>query len=208
MIVILIVLLSSCSSLSVLVKSSDPALKSITSLAFVETGFSERILPVLPLLDAGIYNSAVKNAAVNLFDVEEAATDKLNSIFPTVLKELSSGDITTVENPFGTEDFSLFDIPDTFTLQKIKDIAKETSTDAVVLCTIRVETTGVSAFGINGASFVRSNVYIYSKEGTLLAEGQFVSETVTAGPSSVSGYENLLNQCPGLVQQLLEAIYA
>ena len=67
-----------------------------------------------------------------------------------------------------------------------KDALKDTDAGYLLVPTARVVTTGVSAFGIKGASVLESELFIFDRNGELVSDGYYRTKPVTGKPKDVT----------------------
>ncbi len=197
LLVVVLTLMFSCTSYKSVVVSVDPQLKTIPSAVIVSANFNERDLPVLPLVDAGMYKSAVNKVAEELMQIEMDSEIEI-----TKLIAYGFGEKLGINIPVVKENATVYDYQELDT-EWAASIAAENNVDAVIVPMVRVVTTGVSAFGMKGGSYLTLTIYVISKDGSVIADGYYNSSTVTAKPKDTESYSSLISNHNSLTPELI-----
>lgn len=187
LVVICLLFAFSCTSVKVLVNTKNEALKTVSSIGIVTLNFNERSKPVLPLIDAGIYNAASDEIADVQRQEEKKVAVKITDFFADQFgSKLNATPVVINENASQFE-YTKLD------LAWAQQIAVNNNLDAVIVPMARVVTAGVGIFGINGTNFLSVTVFVVSADGDLLADGYFQSTSKKAGPKNIEAYSEVVN---------------
>lgn len=198
--IFVVLLLASCSTMNVAVINHEPV-SEVSSMAVLPVNFSERSLPTLPLIDAGIYNTAANSVVTQTQEIEDNAEQEITDSVVSLLSEKSGLDVQVIESGYPEFNF------DTESYAWAASLAEENGVDVVVVPNIKVNTRSVGSFGIKGGSTLDMTLDFVSADGTLLVEGLFVTSAVVAGPKDLANYLSLVNSYQIFVPQLIDKIY-
>ncbi len=194
-------LFASCATSKVSMSDSEYSITD-QDVAMMEMEFSERGLPSLPLIDAGLYKSAVSSVADSLNGVEDKKQVEMNEFYRNEIASRLKKEIATVPNNFSSLDEPVNAKPSEELKSCFKEALKETNAGYLLVPTARVVTTGVSAFGIKGASVLESKLFIFDRNGELVSDGYYRTKPVNGKPKDVAAYEDVINQYETLAPEL------
>jgi hypothetical protein len=204
--VLTVMLLAGCSTLDVSLKKANKAkMADVQKIAFVKITFSERELPLFPLVDAGIYNMAVASEAQKFAEINTAYAEEMTKFYSEELLSLTDKDIVLVR---GKEPYTGFESDDALlTMATIQKIASENTADLIVTVSAKVISTEVSAFGIRGASYLKNTMSLYSPKGELLGQAYFTTESDWSDPKNMKAYQALLDYYKVLGPEMTELLF-
>jgi hypothetical protein len=189
------VLMSCATSPYTVNQSVSPALLEQKTV-FLDTVLMQRNLPVLPLIDAGIYRVAVEAAKESLARVESSKLKFMNDEIAAEYEDLFHAELIRCAFPF-SEDEDPGNVPFYYYTQesrvpdKIAKLCAENDAELVVATVAQITTTGVSAFGIKGNSHLKLSLCIFDKTGALVAQGEVESPPRVSTPDD-TGMHGLL----------------
>ncbi len=194
-------LATSCSTLELKVITASDQLSSVNSYGLTTIHFNDRVRPIFPLIDAGIFNSNMESVAEKHKSIKNEYEPFLIDVIASEIVDLTGSnpiivDCDPSENKFGELD-----------LEWAASLAVENNVDAIIVPMIRVNTYSVSGFGIYGFSYLQMYFYIVGANGSVLGEGSFRSESLQFGGKDVSSYRTLIENADLLAPELLAMLF-
>ncbi|MBB6481014.1 hypothetical protein [Spirochaeta isovalerica] len=191
--------LSSCATLK-LEGSMLGSLDGISRIGVTSVSYGERTLPVIPLIDAGLHNAAVSSVKEELLAAESENAEVITSAIVNGVAARTDSDAVVVDS-----DPALFENEESSADHAVS-IIQEKELDALVVVTTRVETSGVSGFGINGANSVKLKIKIFGSDGSLISEGYYRTAAEMTKPKDVNAYRALLRSSNENIDSLLDLL--
>jgi hypothetical protein len=173
------------------------------TFAVVDAKFSERILPIIPLIDAGMYNNGVNEVLEDLIAAEKEAAAELTQGLIDGFAAKSGSEVKLIENVMiAAEEFG------EPSLTWAKNLAAENEVDYIIVPMARVNTTGVSGFGFTGYSHLKVTVDIIGADGTLYADGFIFTETTSHAGNDVAIYKVITKRYAPYLGELIDLLLA
>jgi hypothetical protein len=165
---------------------------------------SDRVLPILPLIDAGIYNHGVNEILPDLLKIDMQKSAEMAETVEAAYRQELGAETVRVANPF-SQTVIPFDfyakLPDA-AKAKVCDLCASEGADLALGYTFRVITSGVGMFGMNGTSFGAAQFFLYDQNCVLVAQGVLQTEARTAAPKDVASYMAIFDDAMALVPSL------
>jgi hypothetical protein len=162
----------------------------------------------LPLIDAGIYNTALATASKELIPMEK---DKLNVILGNISEYYSNtynGEVAKSDFPYPDTEIEInyFSKYTDTIKQQVIDICNENNAEFAFTMVSQIVTSNVNTLGINGNNYVKFELCIFDKNGNLIGTGTCNSQIMNLRATDVNGFINLYNTILGPTQQLIGAL--
>jgi len=133
-----------------------------------------RILQIFPLIDAGIYNSSIKNAEAELTEVENRKLQTVNKEFSERYSGVFNANVVTSNYNIKQDEIRInyFAEASQSTKGQLITLCEENRADIIVTIVGQVECTGVGIFGIKGANRMNIYICIFDNKGKVLAQSK------------------------------------
>ncbi|MDR1230210.1 MAG: hypothetical protein LBK61_02290 [Spirochaetaceae bacterium] len=163
-------------------------------IAIVEIGIADHGLAILPLIDAGIYNTALAIHADKLKEAQIERGEDLRDKIAECFIQNYNAEVVRASYPFVGDGLAMtyFSNPSSDdVIPQLTGICEENDSDYIVTIMSQYVTTGVSAFGIKGGNHLRLRIDIFDREGNLIGSGTVDSpgNSLTAG--DIAGFKLL-----------------
>lgn len=199
--------LSGCSTLKVEATKNAVTPAAGGKIVFINTEFTARELASFPLIDAGIYNKRAAGVVAEIDRLQKESAPVINNLYIESLKTKTACEVVSVPDISDSTALNRYEVISPVMTDKIKTLCKSNKASYAVAMTMQVSTIKVSAFGFSGDSILRSNVYIFDKDGVLAGKGYFISSKVSGSPTNTDSYKELLQSGEKLSAQLIAVLF-
>ncbi|MDR0550622.1 MAG: hypothetical protein LBG72_01245 [Spirochaetaceae bacterium] len=174
---------------------------------FLDVIMAPRKLKVMPLIDAGIYNSIVNKAEPELSRVEKRKLSSMNSELSEMYADSYNAEVVRAVFPAGqTPALKSFSNADEYTTAQLVKLCGDNKAEFIVTTVGQIQCTDVGAFGIRAANRMNMSVCIFDKSGQLIAQGKVNTKERIAGGDDTAVYGLLFDEgathCSTLLQRL------
>jgi len=187
-----VVLLLGCSTLAPREIAVDYKASAVDNQAVgvVEVVFSERVLPVLPLIDAAFHNAAVQSAAPELREADSRVQADMNDYLAEQISAVTGVSAVRVENPLSEVPWDMFEDSTPRVVELAQRACLRAKTTFVVIPTFRVRTPGIGPLG--ASNLIEGRLYVFDDSGVRVGEAHYTSDYTYLRGSDVEGYESTL----------------
>jgi hypothetical protein len=199
-----LIALGGCSSLNIAVqKMPETALDGVKTIV-IDPVMSDRVLPVFPLIDAGMYNAGVNDVRPELLKIDVQKCAELAEAVDAAYRNGFGSETVRKGNPFfkTTMPYDFYDKIADAAKAKIGEVCASAGADLALAYTFRIVTSGVGWFGISGSSYGSMAFYIFDKNGAIIAQGVLQTGSRNAGSKDLGSYALLFNDTKALVPDL------
>jgi hypothetical protein len=196
--------LGGCSTLNVAVqKMPDITLDGVKTIV-IDPVMSDRVLPLFPLLDAGMYNSGVNEVRPELLKIDVQKCAELAEAVDAAYRDGFGSETVRKGNPFfkTAMPYDFYESMTDAAKAKIGEVCDAAGADVVLAYTFRIVTSSVGWFGISGSSYGSAAFYVFDKNGAIIAKGMLLTSSRSAGSKDVGSYGLLFNDTKALVPDL------
>jgi hypothetical protein len=159
--------------------------------AFLEVTMAPRSLAISPIIDATIYNVAIKGAEKKLTQVQDAKLAVFNEEVSEHYATQYETEVIQVVYPFPEDAvaFNFFSKATPEVKEQLAKICEADNAEIVVAMIGQINTVSVAALGINGRNQMRISLCVFDKTGKLIAEGNVATppQIMTAGDETAFG---------------------
>jgi hypothetical protein len=163
-------------------------------ITIVEIGIADFSMAIFPLLDAGIYNTAL---AANANKLKEAQIQRGEDLYDEIAEcftENYNVEVVRASYPFVGDGLAMtyFSDPSSEDItQQLIGTCAENDSDYIVTIMSQFVTTGVGVFGIKGGNHLRLRMDIFDREGNLIGSGIADSRGSSLSADDISGFKML-----------------
>lgn len=193
-----------CSTMNVAVqKTLDVPIAGVKTVV-IDLVMSDRLLPIFPLIDAGIYNSGVNAIRPDLIKIDAQKSVELADAVDSAYRDKLGSETVRTSNPFSKTllPYDFYENLSDPAKRKIGELCATNEADLALAYTFRIHTSGVGWFGVSGSSFGSALFYVFDRNGSLVAKGTLQTESRSAGSKDTGSYILLFNDTKALVPKL------
>jgi len=196
-----------CSTMSVSVQKGVPKLQKDAKIAYFKSSFFEIDYPIFPLLDVGIYKSKVNGNIAIFKQVDKNFEGQIVTYSSQAIKAKTGNTIVVVDTPFKSDEFNFFDSTNSDTEAKIAAELKKNNAVYAYIPVMRIKVNGVAAFGVNGASYYETKIYVCDKDGKIIGKGYVSTEYDIMYHDDTANYINIIKSAEPLIKQLINQMF-
>jgi hypothetical protein len=199
--------LTGCSTLKVEISKNAPLPQTKNKIIFIQGDYSERVLPIFPLIDAGIYNKRVKGSLKEFEQLQNDSANVINKICIETIRKKTGCQIIPVTAFTDSKAYDKYEKLSSEQKEEIKSLCKMNKADYAVGMTLQVQNYDVSAFGLSGDNTLNSSFYVFDKDGSIIGKGFYRSNKINSKPTNTTSYKTLLSSGEKLSEQLIALLF-
>ena len=207
--VIMVFLLGACASSEPFKLDNTVPISSLSSkTVFFEIGMTEWERAIFPLIDAGIYNIGLNAIAEEYNDLQNQRVALLNEQTMDYYKNLYHTEIVSDVYPFNGGKFKInyFYEPNDETRRFIRDTCAKHDAEYALTLIGQMQTTGVSAFGINAGNRLSFYMALFDKSGNTISKGMTETDISIIKSKDVDKFISLFDEINDSVDLMLGAL--
>jgi hypothetical protein len=149
-----------------------------------------RSLQIFPLIDAGIYNTALKNSEEDFSQIETTRLRFMNEEIRSKYAEMFNARVVRSNFSFdgNVNKLNYFSEADEKVKEQLVRLCEENRGEIIVAIVGQIQCTNVSAFGINGTNRMNVNICIFDRRGQIIAQGRANTQGITTFANDTESY--------------------
>ena len=176
------------------------------NIAVARAHISEWVLPVFPLIDAGIFKAVVYEHYESYSEEQRSAEEAFTE---TLSRQLSGSFGLTAVNAGTCGDGTAFDIyeaDEDGRCELAAEICRDAGTELSALLVVQPETVSVGYFGTSSGTRTVGRLYLYDRNGMLIAKAAYRQPAKNVRAGNIEDYRCVLIESEDYVTEMTEAL--
>jgi len=202
-------LLGACASSEPFKLDNTVPISSLSSkTVFFDIGMTEWERVYIPLIDAGIYNAGLNAIAEEYNDRQHQRVALLNEQVMAYYRNLYNTEIVSDVYPFNGGKFKVnyFYEPNDETRHIIRDTCEKHHAEYALTLIGQMQTTGVSAFGINAGNRLSFYMALFDKSGNTISKGMTETDISVIKSKDIDKFISLFDEINSSLNLMLSAL--